>query len=390
MTHAVAPPALDRDRARRRRRSRRQRAVSTDPRRAARPRSRRHARPARLLVRRRRRLQPGVRRLGLPRATSCSIAVVGHGTSYLAAPAARAGRSSPSRWCSSCSRGLVAWIYYPDDVRRRLPARRRRGTPCAPTSASSATSSRRPSPPVRVRRRLGVPRRGDDGGRRVARRHVRLPRPGTRRGARARRRAVRVRRRARRRRAPRRRAACSSSAPASVALAAAAPAARRRPRTVLGDGRHPLVTADRPGVAGAGGRRARRRLGVGPHLPGADAEPLFDTHNDRGGVTEILSPLVDIRSRLVNQARHRAVRRCRPTTPSYWRAVGPARVRRRHVGPARRDPRRRRRRPRPARRRRARSTTTRSITIVGLRGALVPAARRAGRGARARDSASTR
>ena len=41
---------------------------------------------------------------------------------------------------------------------------------------------------------------------------------------------------------------------------------------------------------------------VAPHLPGADAEPLFDTHGGRGGVTEIVSPLVDIRSRIVNQA----------------------------------------------------------------------------------------
>ena len=41
---------------------------------------------------------------------------------------------------------------------------------------------------------------------------------------------------------------------------------------------------------------------IAPHLPGADAEPWFDTHNDRGGVTEVISPLVDIRQRLVNQA----------------------------------------------------------------------------------------
>ena len=40
---------------------------------------------------------------------------------------------------------------------------------------------------------------------------------------------------------------------------------------------------------------------VGPRLPGAGDEALIDTHNDTGGVTEVPSPLVDIRSRLVNQ-----------------------------------------------------------------------------------------
>ena len=39
---------------------------------------------------------------------------------------------------------------------------------------------------------------------------------------------------------------------------------------------------------------------IGPRLPGAGAEPLYHTRN-RGGVTEVLSPLVDIRSRLVNR-----------------------------------------------------------------------------------------
>jgi len=41
---------------------------------------------------------------------------------------------------------------------------------------------------------------------------------------------------------------------------------------------------------------------VGPRLPGADAEPLYDTTNRRGGVTTVVSPLVDIRSRLTNRS----------------------------------------------------------------------------------------
>lgn len=41
---------------------------------------------------------------------------------------------------------------------------------------------------------------------------------------------------------------------------------------------------------------------VGPRLPGADAEALYDTTSGNGGdVTEVISPLVDIRSRLTNR-----------------------------------------------------------------------------------------
>ena len=59
---------------------------------------------------------------------------------------------------------------------------------------------------------------------------------------------------------------------------------------------------------------------LGPNLPGADGEPLFETRNDRGGVTEIVSPLVDIRSRLVNQAENELFI-VRADLPSYWRAA---------------------------------------------------------------------
>ncbi len=127
------------------------------------------------------RLQPGVRRLGLPRATSSLIAVVGHGASYLHPPAARARRSSPSRSCSSCSPG--SWRG--STTRTRSPACSRsptRGRPCAPTSGSSATTSSRrrrrwstsaagrSSPGRRWRRRCGSPTRSPSGPRRAARR----------------------------------------------------------------------------------------------------------------------------------------------------------------------------------------------------------------------------
>jgi transglutaminase-like putative cysteine protease len=40
---------------------------------------------------------------------------------------------------------------------------------------------------------------------------------------------------------------------------------------------------------------------VAPQLPGAGEKALLDTRNREGGVTELVSPLVDIRSRLVNR-----------------------------------------------------------------------------------------
>ena len=93
----------------------------------------------------------------------------------------------------------------------------------------------------------------------------------------------------------------------------------RRPRTVLGRSVHPLVTTV-PAIACAGVVVIAGAWALGPNLPGADAEPLFDTHNDRGGVTEIVSPLVDIRSRLVNQAENELFT-VRADLPSYWRAA---------------------------------------------------------------------
>jgi transglutaminase-like putative cysteine protease len=102
-----------------------------------------------------------------------------------------------------------------------------------------------------------------------------------------------------------------------VALALLRLRLERRPRTVLGRARHPLLGVA-PGVIGAAGLVMAGAWAVAPHLPGAEAEPLFDTHNGRGGVTEIVSPLVDIRSRIVNQAETEMFAMT-ATEPSYWR-----------------------------------------------------------------------
>ncbi len=92
------------------------------------------------------------------------------------------------------------------------------------------------------------------------------------------------------------------------------------PRTTLGRPRHPLSVTLPTAVVAA----ATVALGawiIGPRLPGASADPLFDTHHDVGGVTEVLSPLVDIRARLVNHADTRLFV-VQATAPSYWRVSG--------------------------------------------------------------------
>ncbi len=58
---------------------------------------------------------------------------------------------------------------------------------------------------------------------------------------------------------------------------------------------------------------------VGPRLPGADAAPLYETSGRGGGVTQVVSPLVDIRSRLTNRS-NAELFRVRADVESYWRS----------------------------------------------------------------------
>jgi transglutaminase-like putative cysteine protease len=92
------------------------------------------------------------------------------------------------------------------------------------------------------------------------------------------------------------------------------------PRTLLGRARHPLSIA-LPSVLMAGTTVVLAAWFIGPRLPGAGADALIDTHKDTGGVTEVPSPLVDIRSRLVNQ-RDTELFVVRATEPRYWRVSG--------------------------------------------------------------------
>lgn len=58
---------------------------------------------------------------------------------------------------------------------------------------------------------------------------------------------------------------------------------------------------------------------VGPRLPGADAAALYETSGRSGGVTQVVSPLVDIRSRLTNRSTSELFR-VRADVESYWRS----------------------------------------------------------------------
>jgi transglutaminase-like putative cysteine protease len=58
---------------------------------------------------------------------------------------------------------------------------------------------------------------------------------------------------------------------------------------------------------------------VGPRMPGADAAPLYETKGRGGGVAQVVSPLVDIRSRLTNRSTDELFR-VRANAASYWRS----------------------------------------------------------------------
>lgn len=102
-----------------------------------------------------------------------------------------------------------------------------------------------------------------------------------------------------------------------IAIATLRTRAARPPRTVLGASRHPLV-ATLPAAGLAGLAIVAGAWAIGPRLPGAGDEALVDTKGRGGGTTEVVSPLVDIRSRLVNRSARELFTVAAPEE-SYWR-----------------------------------------------------------------------
>lgn len=90
-------------------------------------------------------------------------------------------------------------------------------------------------------------------------------------------------------------------------------------QTWIGSGRRVLVSVI-PVAALLAGCAAATGAWLGPRLPGAGEKGLVNTrpHND---VTQVLSPLVDIRSRLVNLS-DTELFTVAASEPAYWRATG--------------------------------------------------------------------
>lgn len=111
---------------------------------------------------------------------------------------------------------------------------------------------------------------------------------------------------------------------------------------------------------------------IGPRIPGADAEPIYETKGGNGGsVTEVISPLVDIRSRLTNR-RTTELFVVEANADSYWRSSALPKFDGRTWGLPERG---------LERTNGALSTASvgsieirQSITVAGLGGALLPAA----------------
>jgi transglutaminase-like putative cysteine protease len=59
---------------------------------------------------------------------------------------------------------------------------------------------------------------------------------------------------------------------------------------------------------------------IGPRIPGAEAEPLYNTRGRSGGVNEVINPLVDIRSRLTNTSNVELFL-VDADAPAYWRVT---------------------------------------------------------------------
>jgi transglutaminase-like putative cysteine protease len=86
-------------------------------------------------------------------------------------------------------------------------------------------------------------------------------------------------------------------------------------------GRRVSWLAALPAVAVVIGVGAVAAAAVGPRLPGAGEQALIDTRNRQSSVTEVLSPLVDIRSRMKNRGNSELFTVQSSGGGHYWRVV---------------------------------------------------------------------
>lgn len=143
----------------------------------------------------------------------------------------------------------------------------------------------------------------------------------------------------------------------------------------VGDRRPRLLLAI-PAMVLTVGLGAAVAAAVAPRLPGAGERALIDTRNRDGSVTEVLSPLVDIRARMSNRGNTELFTVQSSDGPHYWRAIAlplfdgeawtPAEEALQEVGV----------RPIPSELLQASGRSTQIITVKSMRGHLVPAAYR--------------
>ena len=89
----------------------------------------------------------------------------------------------------------------------------------------------------------------------------------------------------------------------------------------VGGRRARLLTAF-PAIALAVSVSAVAAAAVAPRLPGAGEKGLVDTRNRLGSVTEVLSPLVDIRANIVNRSNLQMFTVTSSDGGHYWRVIG--------------------------------------------------------------------
>lgn len=91
------------------------------------------------------------------------------------------------------------------------------------------------------------------------------------------------------------------------------------PRTRVVGGTRSPIRSILPAALGMAAVVAVAASFVGPRLPGSDSEPIYETRGGNGGsVTNVISPLVDIRSRLTNQS-NAELFTVSADFESYWR-----------------------------------------------------------------------
>lgn len=82
------------------------------------------------------------------------------------------------------------------------------------------------------------------------------------------------------------------------------------------------VVAAMPAILVTVGLTTVAAAAFAPRLPGAGEKALIDTRNRNGTVTEVLSPLVDIRAQLVNRGNVEAFTVESTDGGHYWRSIG--------------------------------------------------------------------